>query len=348
MMPMMLLLVLLDGPPRIQLEDDGLTLDFPATWRLLPAGGPFTAMAERPPHDALAMFTRAELDADGAESNYLAGMPRAFRDHELLTSEHLTHPQLPVRRILLRGTTPGGTELRHLTYIFQGPNASFTLTFATKSDRYAELEPEFKTIADSLKLQDQHIPQEVAAFWQELAAGKPDLEQLARLLGSVDINARDRRGKTPLIFAILSRKGLLVRWLLAHGADPEHPNNDLKLMRLVASPPILALLEKHRSGAQPPAIAADATEPQHFTWASAEEELFSGIEEGRPARVADALGKEVDLNARDRNYRLPALEMTRQLIAEFRELELDPGNLPAIEHMLAKAKAARAATPPSP
>lgn len=346
MITLLLLLACFDDTPRIQLDDIGLTLDFPSSWSLLSASGPFTAMAERPPKDALAMFTRATLSADQAEASYLSGMSRALSNHQLLANERLKHQAFEVRRIRLRGTTPGGTDLHHLTFIFQGPDESFTLTFVTKSERVPELAPEFQAIADSFKLEGPKTAPQQTAFWRELYADQPNLSELDKLIAEIDVNARDRRGKTPLILAIMQRKGALVRWLLAHGANPDHPNNDRELMQMVASPPILALLERHRTGHQPAPAAIDAPEPQNFNWASAEQELFSGIEEGRIARVTNALAKEVDLNARDRNYRLPALEMTRKLIAEFQELELDPGNLPAIQALLEQALAKKGASAP--
>ena len=128
-----------------------------------------------------------------------------------------------------------------------------------------------------------------------------------------------------------------MKWLLEHGADFDHPHNKPSLLKMAASPPIIARLKQRQAGG---AVTADKTgspKALEIVWTSTEKELFAGITSRRPEYVREALDKGVDLTALHANYRLPALALTRKLIEEFRDLDLDPGALIDIEQLLVAA-----------
>jgi hypothetical protein len=58
------------------------------------------------------------------------------------------------------------------------------------------------------------------------AAGKNDELERLRARGADLSNARNENGITPLIIAAYAGHTETVRWLLAHGADPNVPNED--------------------------------------------------------------------------------------------------------------------------
>jgi len=73
----------------------------------------------------------------------------------------------------------------------------------------------------------------------------------AALASNVDVNARDPNGRTALILAIQHNHSVIVKELLAHGANPNTPdsrgNTPLMAARIIANWGVFAALQ--RSGA---------------------------------------------------------------------------------------------------
>jgi len=73
--------------------------------------------------------------------------------------------------------------------------------------------------ADPTRRSDPHEDAVVAILW---AASRGDLDEVHRLLSAgVDVNAADYDGRTPLHLAAAEGWAMLVRYLLAHGAQPD-------------------------------------------------------------------------------------------------------------------------------
>lgn len=325
---------------RLALADVGLSLDLPAAWKLKqPDAGPFAAIAELPPRQALALLTRTPIAADDSPSqgldDLLAELPRSFDQYEILAMgrQRLT-PDLHGDVVEVRGAARGRT-LRHITYLVEGFGERFALTFATEELRHAELASRFEEIVSSLELAgpDPHS----ARFLDQIKTDPLDLEQLRQLLESgADIDATDRDGFNALAIAVFSGNSGLTRWLLDRGADPGQPEKLASLLPLVASPPIYELLLRAN-----PAVASTprggVPVGLEIHWTSPEAQLLTGIKNARLADVEAALRAGADLDALEPGYGLSALPLTRRLIEEFEQLELDPSRFLPIESLLLEA-----------
>ena len=324
---------------QLVLADVGLRLQVPNVWKLHePKDGPFAALGELPPKRALAMLTRSVIDPSDSKTqgldDLLAELPRSFAQYEVISKDRRqVTPDLYGDVVEVRGTARGRT-LRHTTYLFEGYGERFSLTFATEDLKHAELASQFASIAASLELRG---PNPHSARFLELIKNAPrDLSQLRQALDSgADINAEDSDGFTALAAAIFSGNGLLVKWLLEQGADPGKPEKLASMLPLVASPPIYELLLEADPSIPP--TAPGKPEALEIEWVSAEAQLFVGIKQGRLADVEGALKAGADLEALEPTYRLDALALTRRLIEEFEQLDLDPSRFRPIEQLLTRA-----------
>ncbi|MCP4659495.1 MAG: ankyrin repeat domain-containing protein [bacterium] len=245
----------------------------------------------------------------------------------------------------VRGTARG-LVLYHTTYLIEGFSERFALTFATEDQRHAELAPVFESIAASLELIGPNPHS--ARFLALIKTDPQDLAQLRQLLESgADVNAVDSDGLNALAAAVMSGNGRLTKWLLEHGADPTQPGKMTSLLPLIASPPIRELLVQANPTITPapPGGKPKAIEIQ---WVSPEAQLFAGIKNARPADVEEALKAGADLDALDPGYGLPALALTRKLIEEFEQLELDPNRFVPIETLLVEAVSSKTQPSASP
>lgn len=332
----------LSPPPshEIVLADVGFRFEVPTTWNLRqPGSGPFMAVAELPPKQALALLTRTPIGPDEPEGkgldDLLAELPRAFSEYEVVTREHRqVTKDLYGDVVEVRGTARG-LQLHHTTYLIEGFDVRFTLTFATEEQRHAELAPVFEGIAASLELNG---PNPLNARFHELVKTDPhDFVRLQQTLDSgADVNAVDSDGLTALVAAVMSGDGLLTKWLLEHGADPSRPEKTASLLPVVATPPIHELLVRAN-----PALSRKPRDGKpkalEIEWVSPEAQLFAGIKNARLEYVQEALETGADLEALEPGYRLPALALTRKLIEEFEQLELDPDRFLPIEALLVEA-----------
>ncbi len=327
-------------PQHLELADVGLRLVLPATWTLdQPESGPFVAVAQLPPRQALAMLTRTPVSPADSKTqgvdDLLAELPRSFDDYEVIASER--RPVTPTYDgdvLEVRGTARGRT-LRHTTYLVEGFGERFALTFATEDQRHAELASQFESIVASLELNG---PNPHSARFLELVKSAPD--EVAQLRQTLDagavIDATDSDGMTALAIAVFSNNGRLAKWLLEQGADPGQPEKLATMLPLIASPPIYELLRL-----RDPTVAAEpqSSDPVglEIQWTSPEAQLFAGIKNARLADVEAALAAGADLTALEPRYQLSALELTRKLIVEFEQLELDPSRFSSIETTLIRA-----------
>jgi len=213
------------------------------------------------------------------------------------------------------------------------------ITFATEDSRYEELEAEFKQIAAGLVFSGPENFTQTCAFLDQVGKAEVDYEALQRLLDQgADINGTGDKRATALVEAILSRRGPLVKWLLAHGADPDDPTNNMSLVSMAASPSIRELLRQHAGkGSEPVKPVEKKPGALEIEWVSAEVELFAGIKDGRAEYVKEALEKGADLTAIEPNYQLAALPLARKIVAEFEELGLDGSRYQAIVDLLDEA-----------
>lgn len=330
-----------DAAKTLRLADVGLTLKWPSDWRLRqPEEGPLAAVAELPPRQALALLTRTpmaerETPEQGVE-DLLAELPRVFETYEVKNQERRQiTADLFADVVEVQGTARGRT-LRHTSYLVKGFGERFVLTFATEAHAHDQHASLFESIAASLEL---HGPNPHNARFLGLI--KSDPENFAALQQALDdgadIDALDGDGFTALATAVLSRNGPLVKWLLAEGADPQKPDELASMLPLVATPPIYELLRHALPQAADPR-PDQPSETADIQWVSPEAQLLEGIKNARLADVEQALASGADLEALEPNYQLPALALSRRLIAEFEALDLDPERFFAIEELLAKAE----------
>ena len=321
----------------ITMEEVGLKLTFTSEWQTKTEGAaPFAAVAEFIPKKALAMIAREHQDPneplDQSKRELLDSLKHSFSEYSIISEETFTTPGGLETTVLAIELKARDMTLRHLTYLFSGFGERFSVTFATKADIYPELEPEFKKIMKTLELNG---PKEQDLEFVKVAMAKTtDYAALEKLLAQgANINAVNRKGHSMLTMAVVDRKGLLVKWLLDHGADLNHPRNNTSFMGVVASPPIRELLDRKLGQFTPPRKPKDLT-PE---WRSPEAAVFFGINNIQLDYVKQGLEMGANLKALDDNYQLPPLAFTRQLMKEFEELGLDGSKLKPIEAALAAA-----------
>ncbi len=336
---------------KLVLADVGFSFEVPAAWNLQrPGAGPFAAIAELPPRQALALLTRTTIGPDEpvgkGVDDLLAELPRAFSQHEIISSERRqVTPDLSGHVVEVRGTARGRV-LHHTTYLIEGFGERFALTFATEDQRHAELAPVFETIAAGLKLTGPDPDN--ARFLALIKTDPQDFAQLQQLLESgTDVNAVDGDGMNALATAVMSGNGRLTKWLLEHGADPTRPGKMTSLLPIIASPPIRELL-RQANPAIPPVPREGKAKAPEIQWVSPEAQLFAGIKNARAADVEEALKAGADLDALEPGYGLPALALTRKLIEEFEQLELDPVRFVPIEALLVEAMSSKPQPSASP
>lgn len=337
-------------PQELVLHDVGFRFEVPAGWMLRePMDGPFAAIAELPPKQALLLLTRQTVSADEPEGqgveNLLAELPQAFTEHQIVSMERRQLAgDLHADVIEVLGNARG-RELHHTTYLLEGHGERFILTFATENFRLVELRPVFKDIASTLEFSGPNL---FNRRFHDLIRNSPDDLMLlqAALDEGADVNALDGDGFTAIVYAVLSRNGRLVQWLLQNGANPKIPEKMGSMLPMLASPPILELLiqadpnvpSSPRRG-QPKALKIE--------WVSPEAQLFVGIKEARLFDVEEALAKGADLAVLDRDYELAALPLVRELIREFQELGLDPERFFSVETLLVEAAGSNRSIPAS-
>lgn len=321
----------------LEIEDAGLSFQLPEAWDIAPNSGPFAALAQRPPRDALAMVSRSAMSMEKAEEHYLKGLGQSFESHEIHGKAFVQLGKHKVRQIMLSGKR-GEITLRHLTYIVEGFGESFSMTFATKGERYADLEPELQQIAGSMVFNGPPNHEETQAFLAAVIQPKPDFAQLEALLEKgARIDAQDAKGKTALIHAAVNRNGPLAKWLLANGSDMDHKNHGGQMLQFMAPPPIKTLFKMHKNGGKLPEEKAKKAGALELSFRSPERQLLVGITNRRPSYVKAAIAEGADLTVKHENYQLPPLALTRQLIKEYREIDLDPGSLLEIERLIEAA-----------
>ncbi len=327
-------------PQQLVLADVGLRLELPAPWQLqVPAQGPFAAVAQLPPKLALAMLTRTAIASTDSPTqgvdDLLAELPRSFDNYEVLTHERRSVTSTHDADVLeIRGTARGRT-LRHTTFLLEGFGERFALTFATEEHQHAALASQFEHIAATLELVGPNLHN--ARFLDLVKTAPDDLVRLQQTLNDgAEIDGTDSDGFTALTIAIFNRNGPLTKWLLQQGADPGKPEKLASMLPMIASPPIFELLRQRDPSVSARPRPSDPVGLE-IQWVSPEAQLFAGITNARLADVEEALKAGADLSAVEPNYRLSALPLTRKLIEEFEQLELDPNRFQKIEQLLVQA-----------
>jgi len=322
-------------PHQIVFDDAGFRIELPADWNVRqPEVGPFAGVAELPPKQALAMIARIPSGKRSARAHieeYIAGMKTGFEESKLLADKTITLENgMEAHMVHLQGANHGHT-LRHLTYLVSGPGEHISITFATEEERFEDLLPIFSNVMRTLVFTGPPGYEKTWAFLKEIEAETPDQEKMKQLLANgADIDGLNEHGTTALFEALRKRDGQLVKWLLDEGLDPKDPRHNLGMTINVATPPIRTLIENHLG------LVKKKSNPKglEIQWVSKEAELFAGIMSARPEYVRGALEKDVDLEALEPNYQLPALPLVRQLIREYEALDLDATVHREIEQIL--------------
>jgi hypothetical protein len=324
----------------VAVADLGFRMEMPPDWTVRPEPAPLAGFAELPPRKAMVMVTRSPatfgVPEEDTVKQYLDGMRQSLDRMEVIENEKVALSEgLPARKIGLTGWR-GELVLRHQTYLLSGFGERLMVTFATEESRYAQLAPTFDSVASAIVFQGPAHYEHTLAFLKEILRKDVDHARLEALLKQgADINAPGPDQRTALMEAIFARRGPLVKWLLEHGADPDHPKNNMSFTTLAASPAIRELL-RQRAG-KPAKTYKSKPGGLEIEWTSVEAQLFAGIKSARIEYVREALAKGADLEALDRNYRLAPLPLVRRIIAEFQELELDASRYEPIESLLVKA-----------
>jgi hypothetical protein len=333
----------------VHFEEVGLKIVFPENWQIRTEGiGPLAAVAELPPRKAIATLARQKM-AEGespqkAIEEALAGIRGSFVKHEILKNEKAAFGKnLKGHVIMVRGTARD-LNLRGLTYLFRGFGERFTLNFSLKEEDFSALVPALAEVANSLELMGPNpLNMKLIDLVQADETNYGAIEEV--IAAGADINGVDANGFPVLGHAVFTRKGKLVKWLLENGADPRKPERVAGILPMAATPPIRELLKIHLLKNKPvetrkePALREKSSaQPLEVQWRSTETQLFTGIKNGRLDYVREAVEKGADLQSTENDYKLPALELARQLVREFEELDLDATKWIAIERYLANLK----------
>ena len=333
------------SPQSIHWEDVGLKLHFSPSWQVKTEGvGPLAVVAELAPNKALAVLARQTMveteSPEVAIKEALGSIENAYSEHVILKNDKAAFGKnIKGHVIMVRGSAKG-MSLRNLTYLFWGFGERFSLTFTLKEEHFENLIPDLSAVANSLELLGPNPM--TTQFIDLVSAKETDYEAMEKLLqAGADINGVDARQLTALGRAVIARKGPLVKWLLAKGADPRKPESTARFLTLAATPPIRELLKNRLRELQPEKEKKLPSPPKssdqlQIAWRSPEAQLFSGIKNGRIGYVREAVSNGADLQSTKNDYQLPALAFTRKLIEEFKELDLEHDPWKAIEQFLAE------------
>jgi hypothetical protein len=342
-----------------------LGLTFPDGWTLLP----------NPSDGMLLQATSASRAVV-----HLAESPSGFLDSRSLRFFlYVTFAQAEDARLLsVKRTDRKGMKCLEVTYVttFQGKRLQyalcqfgkgwdyFTLSLAAEPSRFAEMKAVFDGIVDSARFQTdepgaateysadlgplelmrnddlQELNQQLLTALDE---DPVDMARVASLLEEgADPNGFDSRQLTPLVMAASKPNRPLMRWLLEHGAEANHPLHQALFLMRVKPPERLfweqklaqekALLPKRsipvRKILKPPPTGTE-------TAGELASELFSAIEYPKPNEVAALIAQDAPLDALHEDYGLTPLALTRKFIGHMDELGGDASQWREIEKMLA-------------
>ena len=334
-----------DTPPttKIDVTEYGLQMTFPADWEARTEGvEPMLAVGQNNKERALTLIavnpaTMKDNDKTHLD-NYLDVMKQNFQKFEIKSRGKTTVAGLEALHAVYVGSQ-GNVSIQYHAYSFHKHGDQFMITFAASPDKFEKMEPQFKSILQSLRLEGKKYAKETMALLAETKKKQPDYTVMEKLLkdgANIDGIGQDKMGA--LFSAVRGRNGKLVKWLISKEINLNNPRQDITMITLMATPAIRTLLHQAmgKTDVKREVINDDDGQRLEIQWVTKEAQLFAGIHNGKLEDVIEALKKGADPKAKDDVYKLQPLPLIKQIISEFEELELEAAKYHAIRKYLEK------------